>query len=147
VRDPYAAKSNHRSKFLIQNFVEGMDGDYKVVVYGQKYYVLSRKNRKNDFRASGSGIFEWSEEPVDGLFDFSKSVLESLDTPYISLDVGYLDSAFYLIEFQCLHFGNYTLEGSSFYFTKSDTGWDRVVEESILEREFARAVVGYIDRE
>ena len=56
VRHPYFKKSNHRRKFVIQNFIPDLQNDYKILIYGDKYYVLFRRNRKNDFRASGSGM-------------------------------------------------------------------------------------------
>ena len=47
--------SNNRRKFTIQPFIPNLSGDYKIVVYGDKYFVLFRQNRPDDFRASGGG--------------------------------------------------------------------------------------------
>ncbi len=52
---PFTSMSNNRHKFIVQNFIDGLDGDFRVIVYGEKYYVVFRGNRDNDFRASGSG--------------------------------------------------------------------------------------------
>jgi len=49
----------HRSKFIVQEFIPDLSNDWKVLVFWDKYYVLRRKNRPNDFRASGSGLFSF----------------------------------------------------------------------------------------
>jgi hypothetical protein len=138
--------SYHRRKFLGQNFVPGISEDFKVLVYGKKYYVLLRKNRINDFRASGSGRFEHVVDPQPGLLDFAERVYASLDVPFISLDIGISGSRYYLFEFQCLHFGNLTLESSEYFFMKNEGFWKKYPEQPVLEREFVRSVVDFITR-
>ena len=49
----YHRASVHNRKFIVQNYIDGLSGDYKVLKYGSKFYSLYRKNRDNDFRASG----------------------------------------------------------------------------------------------
>lgn len=144
--DYFPVESNHRRKFVIQTFVPDLEHDYKVLVYGRKYYALLRRNRKNDFRASGSGLLEWIHEPPPGLLDYAKSVFNSFDVPYISIDVGFDGSQYYLLEFQFVMFGPLTLERSSFYFVKENAKWTVVEERPILEREFARSVVEYVEK-
>src|SRR5690606_26294202 len=47
-----------RGYAYFQEFVPNNDGDYRIIVIGQKYaYGMKRLNRKNDFRASGSSSF------------------------------------------------------------------------------------------
>ncbi len=143
---PYFKKSNNRRKFTIQNHIPDLQNDYKILIYGDKYYVLLRHNRKNDFRASGSGLFEYNENLPEGLLDFAELVFNSFETPYLSIDVGFNGHEFFLIEFQCLQFGNYTLEKSPFYFAREGEKWIKIQEESILEKEFARSVVRYVNK-
>jgi glutathione synthase/RimK-type ligase-like ATP-grasp enzyme len=140
----YQKKSNHRRKFIIQNFVEGLDGDYKVLVYGNDYYVLSRKVRPNDFRASGSGLLEYKRELPSGLLEYAKTCFNAFDVPFMGLDIAEKEGTYYLIEFQFVHFGNYTLEKSSFHFQFNDNKWNIIEEQVILEKEFANAIHNYI---
>src|SRR5690606_36210743 len=56
------------SAYVTQAFVEGLDCDYKVLVFADKYYVLKRGIWKGDFKASGSGLFDF-QTPPDGLLD------------------------------------------------------------------------------
>ena len=108
----YTAPSVHRHKFVIQNFVNGLGNDWKVLVYGEKFFVVRRPNRANDFRASGSGKpkykFGKNAEVPDGMLDFAYKVYTYYNVPMISLDIAYKDGEFYLIEMQFVAFGNTT---------------------------------------
>lgn len=146
MRKGYVPRSNHRRKFVVQSLVEGLEGDYKVLVYGRKYYVLQRLNREGDFRASGSGRISHPANPPDGLLDFVEMFHGALDSPILSVDVGITpDGTCHLIEFQCLHFGTTTLLKSPYYFTRDASEWSRVDEKSILEQELVNSVALFID--
>jgi hypothetical protein len=146
VSKDYRKKSLHRRKFVVQEFLPGLDGDYKVLIYGDKYYVLERKNRKNDFRASGSGNFTFPISPPPELLNYASDVFASFNVPFISLDIAKCGDHYVLIEFQFLSFGNYTLERSSFYFSHTDEkGWVKIEQTPDLERELVASVVHYID--
>ncbi len=138
--------SNHRNKFIIQNFIPNLSGDFKVLVFADKYYILSRQNRDNDFRASGGGRLNYEPELPNGILDFSKSIYDTLNVPVLSIDVAYDGKGFYLIEFQCLHFGTATLEYSTHYYSINDGKWVRYEEKSILEREYIKSLRSYILR-
>lgn len=142
---PFTPMSNNRKKFIVQDFIRGLDGDFRILAYGEKYYVVFRKNRKNNFTASGSGKLDFDAKLPSGLLDYAKIVYEKLDTPYASLDIGYKDGEFFLFEFQCLCLGQYTLEKSKFHYAQSlEGGWKKVQETPDLEREIAVTVSGYI---
>jgi len=145
VREPRHLKSNHRNKFVVQDFVAGLENDFKVLVYGEKYYVLKRSNRPGDFRASGSGRFEYLSEIPGGLLDAAREMYESFECPFISLDVGFDGQSYRLLEFQFVMFGNVTLEKSTFSYQKSGTVWKTVQEVPDLEREFSASVVRYLE--
>ncbi len=112
----YLPDSKFRKKFIIQNMVENLDGDWKVLIYGDKYYVLRRENRKNDFRASGSGLLSYKRDLPNGLLDFAKDIYSKFRLPNLSVDIGWDGIRFFLLEFQALYFGTYTIEHSEFYF-------------------------------
>lgn len=136
--------SNNRHKFILQPHIAGLAGDYRVVVYGEKFYVLYRANRDNDFRASGSMKFKYDIELPEGLLNFSKRVFDSFDTPYIALDIGIIGNNFYLFEFQFLSFGQYTLEKSSFFYRLINGIWEKIIETPDLEREISASVARFI---
>lgn len=140
----YVKKSHNRRKFILQNFVPDLDGDFKVLVYGSNYYVLSRKIRPNDFRASGSGLFQYTKDLPKGLLAYAKKCFEAFNVPFMGLDIAEKGGVFYLIEFQFVHFGNYTLEKSPFHFKYEQEEWHVIDTTVVLEEEFALTVHKYI---
>lgn len=144
---PFTPMSNNRQKFIIQNFIPGLKGDYRIIVYGDKYYSVFRGNRKDDFRASGSGKLDFVQRPPDELLEYAYRVYSQFDTPFMSLDIGSQDGQFYLFEFQCLCLGQYTFEKSRGFYTKSTDGkWKFVEEHPDLEREIANTVLAHIQK-
>ena len=71
---------------VIQTFINGLKGDFKVLIFGNKYYTLYRKNRDNDFRASGSGkLFEVPENEHEVLLNYARKVTFEIDLMYINI--------------------------------------------------------------
>ncbi len=140
----YKPISNFRKKFITQNFISGLSFDYKVLVYDNKYYVLKRRNRNNDFRASGSGLLEFVKEPPTELLDYAKAVFKFFNVPFASFDIANKQNEFYLLEFQFVSFGQYALEKSSLFFTEDKDCWKKVFEKPNLEKTFTYAVHNYI---
>jgi hypothetical protein len=142
----YLPDSKFQRKFIVQEMIMNLAGDWKILIYAEKYYVLKRKNRKNDFRASGSGLLSYERHLPSGLLDFASLVYSSFKTPNLSIDVGFDKKTYFLIEFQSLYFGSYTMEHSDFYFIHEPNGWKMIEENSILEQEYARSISLYIQR-
>jgi len=107
----YKRESRHRKKFVVQNYVSGMKRDWKVLVFGKKYYFLERRPRKGDFRASGSGLISYPDQVPKGLLDFACQFYDALNLPFLAMDLGFDGDQFYLIEFQALYFGNHRILG------------------------------------
>ncbi|ESU22157.1 hypothetical protein FEDK69T_21330 [Flavobacterium enshiense DK69] len=128
-----------RNPFVVQQFVPGLECDYKVLQFGEKYFVLKRSVRDNDFKASGSGKFEWVE-PSEKVLDYAESVIVKMNVPFNSLDI--VETADYcaLVEFQGIGFGPLTLIGSSFYYQKFNGNWQKIMAKSNLETEYANAI-------
>lgn len=144
VRDPQAIKSIHRCKFVAQTFVPGLTGDYKVLVYGDRYYVLMRTNRPNDFRASGSGRFRFDGEVPPELLDMSEACIKSMDSPFVSLDIAYDGKRYHLLEMQFMMFGNVTVERSQRHYRRIKGRWTEVTGGSDLEQVFSESLLRFI---
>jgi glutathione synthase/RimK-type ligase-like ATP-grasp enzyme len=84
----YKRESLHRDKFIVQSYIPGLVNDWKVLVYWDKFFVLRRKNRPGDFRASGSGLFSFDTEVDIRLLEAAKEVREVFNVPMISLDLA-----------------------------------------------------------
>ncbi|WP_327031950.1 hypothetical protein [Micromonospora ureilytica] len=149
LRRDHHARSLHRQKFLVQAMVPGLTGDFKVLRMGERYYTLYRRNRPGDFRASGSGDFDFHDMAgVDreALLDYAERVSDILGTPLTSLDIGYDGADFHLFEFQCVHFGTVTAENSTGYHIRVGGQWRHVEEECDIEAVFCEAIVGHLRR-
>ena len=141
----YVSTSLNRRKFVTQEFIPDLTGDLKVLAYWDKYYLLSRKNRTNDFRASGSGYFSWPEEPPTKLLDYAKHVFKHFNVPLVSLDIAMSGETPVLIEYQFLCFGTLTMENADWYFVEGNQGWEKIQGRSIPEVEFVRSVAAYLE--
>ncbi|MBN2571482.1 MAG: hypothetical protein JXA68_05090 [Ignavibacteriales bacterium] len=145
-RRGYIRESFHRRKFVVQEFIPNLDRDWKILIFGEKYYVLERRVRKNDFRASGSGILNYTECLPDGLLDYASDFYKVCKLPFLAIDLAYNGSEFFLIEFQALHFGTHTLDTSPFYFVHSESKWKKIKGNSILEEEYVNSIVKFVQK-
>ena len=142
----FVNRSLHRRKVIAQEYFPGLSYDFKVLCYWDRYYVLKRKVRKNDFRASGSGIFEWIRETPIELLEFADSVRWSFNVPCISMDIGMSNSKTVLFEMQFVSFGTLTLEKSEGYFIRKDGDWVWESSNPDLEKTFVYSIVEYIEQ-
>ena len=145
VRPWHASVSCHRQKFVAQEFIPGLQNDFKVLVYGDRVYVMKRQNRPGDFRASGSGLFEWPATPPEALMELAHKVQRALQVPFISLDMGYVDGRCHVFEFQFTQFGPIALEGAPFHFELCDGRWMKVMGRSIVEEEYAQSIAAFLE--
>jgi hypothetical protein len=134
------------SPYVTQKFVDGLDGDLKILVFGDRFYALSRKNRPGDFRASGSGRLDFDTHCSVGALNFARDIATKLDSPFLSLDIAEANGDFYLLEFQALNFGPTTLTGSSGYYIERGGEWQRVTATPDLEESYAHATLAFLSR-
>ena len=142
----YVQESMIRGKSIIQNFIPSIDYDYKVLVYFDTIFVLKRNNRKNDFRASGSGLFEYTREVPDSILNHGIALRKQMDVPQLSLDIAIYKDQPITFEFQALYFGTKTIESAPFYFKMSaDETWQcHDVKNIILEEFYVDSIVKQI---
>jgi glutathione synthase/RimK-type ligase-like ATP-grasp enzyme len=132
---------------VIQTFIEGLKGDYKVLVFGKKYFTLYRKNRDNDFRASGSGKhFVVPEEENEGLLNFAHKLTKEISSPTYGMDIGFDGKIYHLFEFQFLHLGPSTLQKAHSWHEHIGGKWVRFEGISDLEEEYSNAIAEYIGK-
>lgn len=139
-------KDYRYTRLILQQFIPNLDGDYKILVYGNKYYGLKRGVKKGDFKASGSGIHDYHQEIPEEVLSFAKSCFDKLNIPFAGFDIAIdQNKKCYLIEFQSIHIGPVTLIHSEKYYTNDSDKWIRHNEKSILEEEYARAIDWYLE--
>jgi glutathione synthase/RimK-type ligase-like ATP-grasp enzyme len=130
---------------VFQDFIPNLEGDWKILMWGDKACGLYRENRPKDFRASGSGKVHFVEIPSH-ILDFAMDVLEKLDLPWGSLDIGFTGGKCFLLEYQGIHFGLTASDRSSFYFRKVNGKWERVEEKIPIETEMANIILRDMSR-
>ena len=128
---------------MVQEYVPNLNDDWKILIYGQHYYVLNRQVRPKDFRASGSGKFSYVDPP-DGLLNFCREIFKKLKTPYLSLDVAIRDNQYYMLEFQAVYFGIYTILHADFYYEKKNNIWQKRDKDLSTEKEMADCITDFI---
>ena len=140
-RDKYPLKVG---KLIFQEFIIGLENDWKILVFGNKLFYLKRYFKENDFRASGSGNFDNSTPPSKELMKFAMEVKEKLDTPWVSLDIIEKGPELYLIEYQCVHFGLYTAMNSISHFEYNDGIFNEIDDKIDIDRIFTEELFNYI---
>lgn len=144
--DAYRYRHKGFRRYIAQAFVPRADHDYKVLVFGERFFGLKRHVRKNDFRASGSGNFDFSARLPEAVLSFAKGIAERLDAPQLSLDIVASPEGCHLIEYQGLNFGPITLTRSKgFYSQAADGTWDWTAGSSDLAECFAHSIGVYFD--
>lgn len=144
-REPPPSRFN--VKFIIQDFIPNLPGDYKVLVFGDHYFVLHRLHKKHDFRASGAGIFAPpNENELNAVLDYAKFCVQEIMAPCISLDIAISENECFLFEFQCVSFGFKTMSwAKDFYEYNNETqSWHKKSFQQTPEEEFCYAVNKFI---
>lgn len=142
--EKYKDYVKREKNFILQEFVPGLEFDYRVLVLYDKYYVTKRHTRTNDFRASGAKKFDFDYEFDPDLLNFARQVYEKFDTPFLSIDIGIYDNNYFLFEFQVLHFGINVFVKNSGYYTFENNNWKFTECPPDFEKEMTEALIKYI---
>lgn len=148
----YVRDSLYRKKYIIQNFIPGLKNDWKIYVYGNKYFIFYRPIFKHrEFRASGGGYenyFYGKDARIpDGIFNFAKFIFDRLKVPHVSLDIAFDGKRFYLLEFQCIYFGTAGILYSKEYFIKRNSKWIAQPNIPDIEKVYVESIVEFIEKE
>jgi hypothetical protein len=72
---------------MFQEFLPNNDFDTRLIVLGNRCFGIRRYNRKNDFRASGSGFLDFNPEYIDKrAIKLSFDIATKLETRLLALD-------------------------------------------------------------
>lgn len=92
-------RGREKGYVYFQDFIEGLDGDYRVIVIGSKAFAMKRLVREGDFRASGSGVINESPELINPeLIKISFMISKKLGLQSAAFDLIIKDQKIYLIE-------------------------------------------------
>ncbi|TGC10611.1 ATP-grasp domain-containing protein [Methanolobus halotolerans] len=130
-------------KIVVQEYIQNLEGDWKILIFGNKIAGLYRLNRKNDFRASGSGKFQFKEVP-ENILNFASEVKEELKVPCCSLDVFETKEGPVLGEFQTLHFGLTTALKCNFHYELKNRIYNKINGPINVDKEIANEIIKII---
>ena len=145
----YIKESNYRNKFIVQSFIPNLKNDFKILIFGKKYFIFSRPVKSNDFRASGSGFNNYSfgsecQYPKE-IFSYAESIFNKMNLPHLSLDIAYDGNFFHLLEFQGLHFGTIGVIKSDIYFKNNKNYWKSFKNNTSIETVYFESIINYIE--
>lgn len=130
--------------YILQEYIPGLDHDYRILVLYDKYYITKRHVNKGDFRASGTKKFDFNFKVDYSLLDYAKNVFAKFNTPILSIDIMSRNNKYYLGEYQALHFGINVFIKSNGYYIKAGDTWKFIENKSHIEKELAMAFIKYI---
>lgn len=82
-----------------QDYVSDIDHDVRVVIIKDKAFAMKRWNRKNDFRASGSGIKSYDPRDIEtGFIETAFQLNDKLKARSIAIDFVLHDNTIKVIE-------------------------------------------------
>lgn len=95
----YFSYKAQKDYLLFQQFIPDASYDLRIVVIGDKLLGYYRLPQKGDFKASGSGIYEKKEIPVEAL-ELAYSVKEKFGSVCLATDLLYSETEkkYYIIE-------------------------------------------------
>jgi len=131
--------------FLLQEYIPGLDCDYRVIAIGTRLYVMRRLTREGDFRASGTKLFDFSAQVPEGLLEFAADIAKRFDTPFLSMDIGHKQGRSYLFEFQASHFSTAAVVRSQGFYTRKQGAWQFQEVKSELEKTLADGLLEYLE--
>lgn len=146
----YKKDSLYRNKFIIQEFVPGLENDWKIYVFFDRYYIFYRPVfKKRGFRASGGGYDNYfygkdAKQSLD-IFEFAKSIYEKMDVPHASLDIAFDGKKYYLIEFQAVYFGTAGILYSNEYYVNKNNNWLPQNNTKNVENAYVHSIIKYIN--
>ncbi|HAF30856.1 MAG TPA: hypothetical protein DCG75_17590 [Bacteroidales bacterium] len=147
----YIKESKNRLKFIVQNFIPDLKNDWKVYVFGEKYFIFYRPIFKHrGFRASGGGynnyFYGGDAKIPEGIFDFAKELFNELKVPNLSIDIAFDGTKFHLVEFQGIYFGTAGIlhKHSKEYFMHVSNEWKPFDNTGEIEKVYVESIVKFI---
>jgi hypothetical protein len=130
-------------KVIIQEFIPDLTHDWKILVLGDKCLGGKRYVRKNDFRASGSKLYEMEEDPPENVLSFALKCKQELGCANASLDISENNGDLQLLEYQTMHFA--ILGGDpDYYFEIKDDVWQKLPITEDIEYYMGIGIYEYI---
>lgn len=121
-----------------QEFIPNNNSDIRLVVIGNRCFGMTRYCRENDFRASGSGLIDYSHELINTeVVKIALQTARKLKTQSVALDFIKDDDGYKIIEM------SYAFTSQSFPgYWDSDLAWHpgEVVPQKFMIKDFVNSI-------
>lgn len=138
----YKLRNREIGYFYTQEFINNNQYDDRLVIIGNRCYCLRRYCRKADFRASGSGNFEYKhnifpKESIKICFDAARKLM----TQCVAFDVVYKDGKPLIVEMSYSFSSGYPYNNCDGYFD-NDLKWhkDLILPENAMIIDFLKKI-------
>ncbi len=136
--------SNHR-QFIIQEYIELPNFDWRVHIMGDRYWGHKRTLVGDSKYASGKGSEnDFTCEIPDFVLDYAKEVFSKIESPFVILDIVEVDGGCCLIEWSAVQLGIVSLLNGQRYYKLEQNKWQRHDQVPDVEYEFARSINEYV---
>jgi glutathione synthase/RimK-type ligase-like ATP-grasp enzyme len=130
--------------FILQQYIPDLEHDFRVLAVHDHFYITKRHVRKNDFRASGSKLFDFDTGDIQPILDYAQSLSDIFRLPYLSLDIVKTENNFHLLEFQASHFGTNIIKLSKGFYKKEAGKWIFHNAKPDVSSALAKGLVRYL---
>jgi glutathione synthase/RimK-type ligase-like ATP-grasp enzyme len=139
----YIRKSTN---YVLQEFIPSLEHDFRVLYIAGHYYITKRHVKKNDFRASGSKLFDFDTGDIDAILNHAEIITRKFELPYLSLDLVREKDAIHLLEFQANHFGTNVIKLSQGYYRHLEGEWHFTVQKPDVNQVLASGLCRYLEK-
>lgn len=124
------------ANFIAQECIKNYEGDYRVQVMGDKFFVYYRKLKKNKSYTSGHGSVNHYECAIDTkLLDVAKELQAKLNSPHIIFDFVLTNDQVKVLEFSAIHPSNVALDNCKCFYQFENEKWIRKETNQFAKRE------------
>ncbi len=118
-------KTRNNCNFVVQQHVAGYQGDYRVQIMGDKYFVYYRKLKANKQYTSGHQSVNHYDFEVDfRMLDKARYLQAKINSPHIIFDfVIDQQNIIRTIEFSAIHPSIVALSNCQYYYVQNNHGW------------------------
>ncbi len=122
--------------FLTQECITNYEGDFRVQVMGDRFFVYYRQLKKNSKYTSGSGSVNVYDLDIDNqLLEVALQLQAKIKSPHIIFDLVLVDGIVRVLEFSAIHTSNVALDNCSSYYTKQDGKWIKKTNNGFLRED------------
>ncbi len=146
--DMFPKENVENRQFIMQEFINLPNYDYRIHIMGDKYWVHKRTLLEDSEYTSGDGsVNDYECDVPKEVLDYAKGIYEKLDTPHIIMDIVYNEGNLYLIEWSGLHLGLTSILGGKRHFIFEGNKWIKNEEENPKpEDEYINAWLWYLKK-